>query len=231
MTHQVISLYREESVEEQIRTMNYDASSEKIALLIRSGSKPDEHSDVDRRVFRLKLFDLKTSTVQINILLTKPEIIGIMTSGYYTFVNGHIYHNNHVIKMRYDLLEANHQLHENLAQDEFFDLYENVFSLRPGCRISSASLLNSLEAHRFAFLSEDTQNQLLPSLVRITPYLHERRVYLRQKAPNKRYFLTSLDIKTEDRQRYNQHLYEQIVGKSKLENEDERTRDDGIEVA
>jgi len=34
-----------------------------------------------------------------------PEIIGRLKSNLYNFVGGHIYYNNKVIKIRYDLLE------------------------------------------------------------------------------------------------------------------------------
>lgn len=47
--------------------------------------------------------------------------------------------------------------------------------------------------------------------MRVTPYLHERRVYIRQREPNKRYFLTSMDVRRTDREAYNAHLYEHIV--------------------
>ena len=35
-----------------------------------------------------------------------PELIGRLTSMLYCFVDGHIYYNNNVIKMRYDLLKG-----------------------------------------------------------------------------------------------------------------------------
>lgn len=111
--------------------------------------------------------------------MVRPEIIGIMQSGYYTLVDGHIYHNNNVIKMRYDLMDHEHVNSDSLVDDEFFDIYNKIFPLRPGCRISSSNLMISGNSHRFAFLSEDTENQNLPNMFRVMPYLHERRVYLR----------------------------------------------------
>lgn len=87
---------------------------------------------------------MKESKLQINIALKNEHIMGILTSGYYTLVDGHIYHNNNVIKMRYDLLyDTRGKLREDLTENQFFDLYDYVFPLRPGCRISSANLLNS----------------------------------------------------------------------------------------
>lgn len=212
VTYQITTLYEETAPHEVIRTMNYDPDRHKIAMLTRSGMQPDVDANVDHRICHLKLFDVATSQVQLDVRLSRPEIIGILSSGYYTLVDGHIYHNNNVIKMRYDLLESkSRNLCETVTEEEFFDCYDSIFPLRPGCRISSSSLLNSLDSHRFAFLSEDTLNQELPLLVRITPYLHERRVYLRKRQPNKRYFLTSMDVPYKDRKRYNDKLYEQIT--------------------
>lgn len=84
----------------------YDAERNKIAMLTRSGTKPPDSHTIDRRTWRVKLLDVKDSKLQINIKLSDETITGIMTSGYYTLVDGHIYHNNSVIKMRYDLLEG-----------------------------------------------------------------------------------------------------------------------------
>lgn len=72
--------------------------------------------------------------------ITRKEVLGIMQSGYFTFVDGHIYHNNDVIKLRYDLLETGNSLTESITENEFFDRYENIFPLRPGCRLSSSNL-------------------------------------------------------------------------------------------
>lgn len=105
--------------------------------------------------------------------------------------------------MRYDLLQGEDVVRENLSENEFFDVFTEMFPLRLGCRISSACLLNSTDSHRFAFLSEDTMNQELPSKVRITPYLHERRVYLRNRLDNKRYFNTAMEMPTKYRDNYN----------------------------
>lgn len=39
-------------------------------------------------------------------LVSFRPLIGRLESGLYTFVDGHIYYNNNVIKIRYDLLEG-----------------------------------------------------------------------------------------------------------------------------
>ena len=38
--------------------------------------------------------------------INNPTLIGRLKSGLYTFVDGHIYYNNDVIKIRYDLIHS-----------------------------------------------------------------------------------------------------------------------------
>jgi len=52
-----------------------------------------------------KLFDLKNHKTVFEKLITQPALIGRLESGCYTLINGHIYFNNNVIKIRYDLIE------------------------------------------------------------------------------------------------------------------------------
>ena len=58
-------------------------------------------------VYMFKIFDLENQTIMYENDLRFPELIGRLKSGLYAFVGGHIYYNNNVIKIRYDLLEGN----------------------------------------------------------------------------------------------------------------------------
>ena len=40
--------------------------------------------------------------------IMNPEIIGRLKSNLYDLVGGHIYYNNQVIKIRYDMLDLSH---------------------------------------------------------------------------------------------------------------------------
>lgn len=42
--------------------------------------------------------------MEFQLMINDEELIGRLLSGLYTFVDGHIYYNNNVIKIRYDLL-------------------------------------------------------------------------------------------------------------------------------
>ena len=56
----------------------------------------------------MRIIDLKEgkqeNTVLYNAKVTDNELIGRLTSMLYCFVDGHIYYNTSVIKIRYDLL-------------------------------------------------------------------------------------------------------------------------------
>ena len=52
---------------------------------------------------RFKIYDLKTEQTIFDSCITFKPLIGRLNSGLYTFVDGHIYYNNNVIKIRYDL--------------------------------------------------------------------------------------------------------------------------------
>ena len=56
-------------------------------------------------------------------MLKNKDLIGRLLSGLYTFVDGHIYYNNNVIKIRYDLIKSvdSHRYKEN----EIFDSIKN----------------------------------------------------------------------------------------------------------
>lgn len=44
--------------------------------------------------------------MDFSIIIKSEALVGRLLSGLYTFVNGHIYFNNNVIKIRYDLLKT-----------------------------------------------------------------------------------------------------------------------------
>ena len=58
-----------------------------------------------------------------------PELIGRQLSMLYCFVDGHIYYNNEVIKIRYDLLRAAQNFRE-FEEHEIFDYYDDILKLR-----------------------------------------------------------------------------------------------------
>ena len=60
----------------------------------------------DKRDKFLTIYDFRTEEVLRKIPIKCREIIGRLKSNLYKFMNGHIYYNNKVIKIRYDVIEA-----------------------------------------------------------------------------------------------------------------------------
>ena len=60
-------------------------------------------SESDLLVTKLKLFDLESSKTAFEIELQNEVLIGRLISGLCTVINGHIYYNNNLVKIRYDL--------------------------------------------------------------------------------------------------------------------------------
>ena len=52
------------------------------------------------------IYDWDQEVVIVRLKIESREIIGRLKSNLYNFVEGHIYYNNKVIKIRYDLLKT-----------------------------------------------------------------------------------------------------------------------------
>ena len=67
-------------------------------------------------------------------------------------LDGHIYHKNEVIKLRYDLVEEGKG---KLTEDVLFDYYSENLPLREGMMIASKSILMCAMRHRTAYIADD----------------------------------------------------------------------------
>ena len=116
-------------------------------------------------------------------------MIGRLKSGLYTLLSGHIYFNNNVIKLRYDLISLPNA--HTFKENEVFDYYYEIFLLDPGERVKMGTPFNSERDHRMAFITSDRVN-LKPAKVMYTPYLHEKKIYITRSKINTEYFYTSI---------------------------------------
>ena len=60
-----------------------------------------------------------------NSKVTDDELIGRLTSMLYCFIDGHIYYNHNVIKIRYDLLDTKTNKRD-LGEYEVFDYFSDI---------------------------------------------------------------------------------------------------------
>ena len=86
-----------------IISINLDQISNKLIILQDDQSTQDS---IERKKF--KIFDLNNMKILFESMIKDKPLIGRLASGMYTFVDGHIYYNNNVIKIRYDILNHAH---------------------------------------------------------------------------------------------------------------------------
>jgi len=61
------------------------------------------------------------------MVVLSSELIGRLKSNLYSLVGGHIYYNNNVIKIRYDIID---KLEDTLPENQIFDSYADVLTLQ-----------------------------------------------------------------------------------------------------
>ena len=99
--------------------------------------------------------------------------------GEYILSEGYMYFNNTAIKIRYDLIAKIH----NLNEESVFDRFDNIFSLKPGERVDSKTPMETVRAHRLAFIITDKTN-FTASKVKCMPFLHDKSIYLNRIKSN-----------------------------------------------
>jgi hypothetical protein len=117
-------------------------------------SKVTSSRDAVDKIFHVfKIFDFVEQEIVYESNLYNPELVGRLKSGLYTFVKGHIYYSNNVIKIRYDLLNA--KSNAMLKEDEIFDYYFDCFVLQENQKVKADTPLDSMEGHRFGYVISD----------------------------------------------------------------------------
>ena len=79
------------------------------------------------KVYKFKIFDLNANEFIYESKIDYEPLIGRLKSGTFTFIKGHIYYKNNVIKIRYDQIDKSGV--KELKEDQLFDYYENILSL------------------------------------------------------------------------------------------------------
>ena len=113
----------------------------------------------------------------------------------YTFIDGHIYYNKSVIKIRYDLLEQSSSKKSNMkeiCENEAFDYFEKilVFDENDLQTVQVGLPLANHTSHRLIFVSK-SKKLLSQKNILILPYPHERKIHLNSLNLSYDYFQTS----------------------------------------
>lgn len=140
--------------------------------------------------FYVTIFDLVKKRREFESSVVNEILIGRLDSGLYTFADGHMYFGNHVIKIRYDLIDSVYA--NTYKENEIFDYYFDILPLKKGEKILMGCPYDSNTMNRFVYIVENPKN-FKPDRVVILPYLHERKVYLLRYKENTEYFTTSIE--------------------------------------
>lgn len=86
--------------------LNFGVDNQRRRLIILTGIKNQKN----KRDKFFSIYEIDSEKVILQLQITNREIIGRMKSNLYIFTDGHIYYENKVIKIRYDLLEQHKEV-------------------------------------------------------------------------------------------------------------------------
>jgi hypothetical protein len=98
----------------------------------------------------VKIYDKENENTLWNAKVHNNELIGRLKTQFYQFIQGHIYFNNKVIKIRYDLL--NKKNIKDLSDFEVFDFYDNLFNMTQGDQFLTDMPIEMATYHRLLYL-------------------------------------------------------------------------------
>ena len=118
-------------------------------------------------------------------------------------MDGHIYYNNNVIKIRYDLL--NNSNYVNQGEQQIFDIDKDIFKLDPARKVKSTTPIDGHKYHKFGYLIIDDSHEAATEVM-VLPYLHDRKIYLSKNQTYSNYFFTSIRVNSRDFDEYHSQI-------------------------
>lgn len=122
-TFEVQTIYETDELLYEVINYGFDEVEKVIVFLKQDKSK--NKSKPKYFVTIVDILDDDQIKVLFNERITQPRVIGRLKSGMYMIVNGHIYFNNEVIKIRYDLLKQENSTKE-YRETQIFDIYKDI---------------------------------------------------------------------------------------------------------
>jgi hypothetical protein len=185
-SYKLSNIYEEK--EKKAEILNFGVDNQRRRVMILSGIKNAK----DKRDKFVTIYDIDQEKIIVRIKITNQEIIGRLKSNLYNFTEGHIYYNNKVIKIRYDLLDTFKG--GEIKENQLFDHYSDVINLKnKHNEVESGTPLQTCLYNRLAYIIRNTKELTCKKLL-ILPYLHERRIYLnRRHQANQFYTISKMD--------------------------------------
>lgn len=88
------------------------------------------------------MYDLVKNKQILKVDLYNQKLIDRFESSSFTFEGGHIYFNNDVIKLRYDIIDKFGG--DSFEEKDIFNEYENIFNLKPEEKVKSDTPIDSI---------------------------------------------------------------------------------------
>jgi hypothetical protein len=143
--YKVTEIY--EDKDQRAEILNFGVDNTKNRLMILTGIKNRK----GKRDKYLSIYCLKKEKLVINMLVESAELIGRLKSNLYNFVGGHIYYNNNVIKIRYDLFDSN-SVEDTFPENHVFDNYTNVLTLQENDYVQPGTPLQTCLYNKLAYI-------------------------------------------------------------------------------
>ena len=117
----------------------------------------------------LVFYDLQNHKILLNCKETSHLIFHIFLTNEFVILDGHIYFGGDVIKLRYNLMNADSDINEVAI------LIPNILALSEGETVKNCMPFVSLKFNKMVYFTQNSQN-LTAFNVKILPYLHDRKV-------------------------------------------------------
>lgn len=95
------------------------------------------------------------------------------------FSGGHLYYNNNVIKIRYDLLDQEKNLRD-FDEMEIFDYYKDIIQLEPNEQVQMGTPIPEHKSKRLIYQMKN-KIDISSKRILILPFLQMRQVFLMQQ--------------------------------------------------
>jgi len=141
-----VELYKENITSRSvIKAYALDIETMYLVVLNRiSGKKTQKYFNI---------YDLNKKSNLISVKSDDKDIHGRFFSGYFTFIDGHFYFGNKVIKIRYDLITG--QQTRSLNEPQVFDKYDSLIDLMKNETIQSQTPLLCTHYHRMIYFTRN----------------------------------------------------------------------------
>ena len=138
-------------------------------------------------VKKFVVYDIATNKRIGVCWVSDHEIIGRFTANLFTLMDGHMYFDNSVFKLRYDLMMNTRS--DFIEEEKFIDKYTDILDLQKGEMVLAKFPKLSLQCHKQFYITNN-QKYKKPYKLIVLPYLHERKLYLNTMKPQHKYFYT-----------------------------------------